>query len=489
MQLHSPSRQTHGQFISRALPAAQQMGGADVALSSCTCEARSVRPGDVFVAIDVDGEGHDTAKQAVEQGAVAIVSDRYLPVFGVPQYVVEDSRVAYSELCHSLLDNPCRELNGIAIAGSHGKTSVAVLLESILLAAGKSVACQTNQYTRIDGRRSRLVLPTTAPGIAEFVDESLAAGCRHAVVELSEEAIRSQVASAAEFDVVCLTNLHGDQVAEDRSPVAIRQSIASAIKLMSPDGMAVFNADDQDSMRLLAEHEGPTCTFGLHHPADVAGSVVEQYVNEQTFFLSIGDDTAAVRTSIVGEAHIQNCLAAAAIARVYNVSLQDIALGIEQVTCIPGVMHRFDAGLGVSVFFDRGNTPIALGAVLSAARKVACGRVISVVNTPSPVTDALADHTISTCEFTKDAVVTEAVANVLAALDVTDGNTLRHIAEKLSGIAVAMLQAEEGDVVVASGLGSDLPQEHQSARSIKEPYLVQDLLNELAAKLPTKSAA
>ena len=489
MLLRSTNNRTHGKLLSQILPSAQLMGGKDVVLASCTCEVEAVRAGDVFIAFDAEGEGHDASLRAIERGAVAIVCERYLPVFGASQYVVESSRAAYSELCHALLDFPCDNLNAIAVAGSYGKTSVAQLLESILLAAGKPVACQTNQYTRIDGCPTRFVLPTTAPGIAEFVDESLAAGCRHAVVELSENTLRRKVASAAAFDVVCLTNLHGDQVSDGRSPEARCQSMASALDLLSPGGMALFCADDQKSMRLLAEYEGPTLTFGMHHPAEVTGLVVEQHVNEQTFLLTLGGDTVAIQTSIIGEAHVQNCLAAATIAHVYGVSIQDIAVGLGQVKVVPGVMHRFDAGLGFSIFLDRGQAAVAKGAVLKAVRQATNGRVIAVVDAPCAVTDALADCTIATGRLSKGAMVTNAVAEVLASLEVTDSTILRRVTAKLTGIGLALLRAQEGDVVVVCGFGDSLSPEKQPTQSLQEQRLVQELLKELVTRLPSRSAA
>jgi len=489
MLLPTLPSQNHGKSLAEAIPSARLLGGGDIVATSCTSSSDKVRPGDVFVEMDTEGRGDDAARQAVERGAIAIVCERYLPVFGVTQYVVENSQAAYSEICHALLDHPSASLNAIAIAGSYGKTSIAQLLESIFLVAGKSVGCQTSQYTRIDGCKSRFVLPTTAPGIAEFMDESLASGCRHAVVELSEESLRTRVASAANFDVVCLSNLHGDQPDGNRSPQDSRQAMTSALELLTVGGMVVLNADDQNSMRILSEHEGPTLTFGMNYPADVSATVVDRQTNEQMFFLTIDDDTAAVVTSIVGEAHVQNCLAAASIARVYGVPLRDIALGIEQVKQIPGVMHRFDTGLGVPLYFDRGRSPVAKSGALSAARALTEGQVIAVVDQACSVSGSLADHVISTCGFSKDAVITQAVAKVLAVLEVTDEGVLRTIAAKLSGIAAAVLRAQKGDIVVVCGLGSVSPQENWAAQNVQVPYLVKDLLKELADRLPARSAA
>lgn len=468
-------------LVSQALPTAGLAGGSDAPFTSCTDRVSAVRPGDVFVATDSHADSTQAAHEAVARGAVAIVSEQFLPLFGTPQYVVNDAQEAYSSLCHALLDHPTRDINAIGIAGSHGKTSIAMLLDSIFKVAGRSTATAASQFTRIDGRSVSLMRPTTAAAIADFADEALACGCRQAVVELSEETLRTKAAYAADFDVVCLANLHAAGSSTDRSAHETRHAMASALELLTPEGMAILNADDPDSMRLLAEHDGPAMTFGIHHPADVTGMMLECYVNEQVFLLTIGDETASVRTKVVGEAHMANCLAAAAIAKVYGVSLAHIAKGIEQVTVVPGVMHRFDAGLGVSVFVDRGRTAVAKGAALSAAQNIATGNVLAVVDTDCPVTEKLADRTIATQGLAREDVITDSVAQVLAAMEVSHPRQLQIVAEKLTGIVLAIAAAEEGDVVVVSGLESLMPRERRAARSQSEASLLQALMYELAA--------
>lgn len=468
-------------LVSQALPAAHLAGGVDVPLASCTDRVSAVRPGDVFVASDDAVDSGQAAQEAVARGAVAVVCERFLPLFGTSQYVVQDAQAAYSRLCHTLLGHPTRQLNAIGIAGSHGKTSIAMVLDSIFKVAGRSAATAANQFTRIDGRSVSLMKPTTAAGIADFADEALACGCRHAVVELSEETLRTKAAHAADFDVVCLANLHGQGGDSDRSLHERRQAMSSALELLTPEGMAILNADDADSMRILAEYDGPALTYGIHHPAEVTGMLVERHVNEQVFLLTVGDETASVRTKVVGDSHLTNCLAAAAIAKVYGISLQHIAAGIEQVTVVPGVMQRFDAGLGTSVFVDRGTSSVAKGAALEAAQSVATGKVLAVVDRECSVTAKLADRTIATRGLANEDVISEAVARVLAAMEVRCPRQLRTIADKLTGVALALAAADAGDVVVLCGLDSLMPRERRASVSLSEANLLKTLMYELAA--------
>ncbi len=85
----------------------------DLRATSCTSDWRLVRPGDVFVAVtDADSDGHDYAEQAARRGAAAVICERPLPVFDVPQCVVSDSRSAYGRLCQALAGDPSRHSEG-----------------------------------------------------------------------------------------------------------------------------------------------------------------------------------------------------------------------------------------------------------------------------------------------------------------------------------------------------------------------------------------
>lgn len=476
------SAHDHGTRVSGALPTAQIAIGDDVAVTGCTSQAKAVRPGDAFVALDHSGDAHLAAQIACERGARAIISDRLLPVFGVSQYLVEDVRVAYSQLCHALVDHPSEELHTVAIAGSHGKTSIALLLDSIFRAAGRESSCQTNQCTRLSGVGGRFLKPNSAPAIAEFLAESVASGSRHAVIELSEVALRQRMADAVLFDVVCLSNLHAETSSPESSRASVRRWLGSALELLAPGGMAVLNADDPHSMHLLAEHNGGALTYGIDHPAEVMAEVIEQHTGGQVFLLSVGNDTVAVQTRIPGRAHLENCLAAAAVARVYGISIADIAKGIGQLEVIHGVMHRFDMGLGVATFVDRGETAVAKGAQLAAAREIASGRVIAVVDAPCDVVTQLADRVVATSGYVATPQVEQAVATVLSQLGLRTGELVGLLAEKLGGITEALLAAEQGDVVMISGLGRHLPHRRLAAHGVSEEILVRHLLLELAER-------
>jgi UDP-N-acetylmuramoyl-L-alanyl-D-glutamate--2,6-diaminopimelate ligase len=147
---------------------------------------------------------------------------------------------------------------------------------------------------------------------------------------------------------------------------------------LAPEGFAVLNADDPISCRFLSMIDGAALTIGIENQAELTASIVDRHASEQTFLLHAGADTVPVRTRIIGDGHVYNCLMAAAVGLLYGLNLKDIVRGIEQLDKIPGRMDRVECGQPFSVFVDYAHTPDALASVLGSLRAVTSGRLMCV---------------------------------------------------------------------------------------------------------------
>ncbi len=352
----------------------------DLRVTSCTSDWQQVQPGDVYIAVTSDDEdGHNYATGAVERGAIAVICERQLPIFNVPQCLVEDSRAIYGRLCQALVGDPSRQMKVIGVTGTHGKTTVARLLSEILREAGFTVGT-LDSFGYWDGLEDR---PTqggalSPPVLARSLAEMAAIGATHAVVELSSLDLARRTFAGVTLDAACITNIGSQHLDWHGSIENYRQAKRRIVEHLDPDAVAILNADDAVSMKLLDELARPVLTFGMRGASEISAQAVEQYVNEQTFILTAGDDSVGVRTEIIGDHHIYNCLAAATTALAYGVELTTIARGLESVDRLPGRMERVMCGQGFAVLVDSANSPESLGNCLRAARKVTGGRLICV---------------------------------------------------------------------------------------------------------------
>jgi UDP-N-acetylmuramoyl-L-alanyl-D-glutamate--2,6-diaminopimelate ligase len=448
----------------------QLLGGAmstaanDVLAGSCTHDFRLVRPGDVFVAlVGADDDGHDRAAEAVRRGAAAVICERQVPVFDVPQLVVPDTRDAYGRLCQALVGHPSQQLKVIGVTGTSGKTTVVRLAASAFRAAG----CDVGTLDSLDiwdgwDRRPSSDTPLAPPLLARSLARMAAGGMSHAIVELSSRELGDQVLAGVTLDAACITQVGRDHLDWHGSIDNYRRAKQRILDYLAPEGVAIFNADDPACTRMLCDFHQPALTIGLRETAEITADIVDRQVNEQTFVITAGDESVGVRTGMIGDHHVYNCLTAAALCLTHGIELTTIARGLEAVDRLPGRMECISCGQDFAVLVDAAQSPDTLRACLRAVRAVTTGRVICAFGADGReqhewavmgrVVGAVADLAVVTSNYERDTDA-EAVADEIAR-GFADPHKARLVPNRVEAIAHALGEARNGDTVVVAGMGN-----------------------------------
>ena len=275
-------------------------------------DSRRVTAGGLFLALPGERvDGHDFAATAIAQGAVAVLSSR--PV-DAPRIEVADGIAAVTALASAV----ARRLSAtvVGVTGSSGKTSTKDLLASVLGAAGPTVApagSANNElghpYTvlQADAATRFLVLEMGARGIGHI---------RH-------------LAEIAPPRIGVVLNVGSAHLGEFGSREAIAQAKGELVEALPPDGVAVLNADDPLVAAMAARTRARVVTFGESAAADVRGSDLRlDDLGRPAFTLHAGGAAVPVQLQLVGEHHVANSLAAAAVALAAGLSPQDAAAGL-----------------------------------------------------------------------------------------------------------------------------------------------------------------
>jgi UDP-N-acetylmuramoyl-L-alanyl-D-glutamate--2,6-diaminopimelate ligase len=461
--------QIDGVRLGKLLPTATILGAAEINATSCTCDARAVLPGDVFAAVvTADADGHDRIREAIARGAKAILCERLAAATGVPQCLATDSRHAYARLCQALAGDPSQRVKVIGVTGTYGKTTTACLIAAVLEAADVRVSIM-GSFGYSDGLETDIAEETTpdAAVLAKWLARSEAAGCSHAVMEISSTALAQRRLAGVELDVACITNIRRDHLDFHGSLVNYRNAKARILRHLSADGFTVLNADDPSSVGLLADLHGPALTVGLKTCGEITATVVERHRSEQTFLLQIGNETAPVRTPLIGDHNIYNCLQAAAIGAASGFSITTICRGLESVQRVPGRLDRIECGQPFGVFVDDARSGDALAGVLKALRQVTTGRVICVFGAPGDddrqkrpalarAAEAGADVAVLTTDSPRSEDAAEIAKDVMAGFE--RPQRAFRIADRAEAIAWALETATAGDAVLVAGRGNQTEQ-------------------------------
>jgi UDP-N-acetylmuramoyl-L-alanyl-D-glutamate--2,6-diaminopimelate ligase len=452
--------------LRQLLPEATILGADEIVVSACTADSRTCQPGDLFAALmGCHVDGHDFIAQAVRRGATAILAERYIPAAGVPVCVVPDARAVFGQICQALAGSPSQKLKVIGVTGTNGKTSTCWLIASVLEAAGFRAGF-TGTIFNSDAQTFESSEMTTppAPMLADWLARMAGNGCSHAVLEVSSHALAQSRTAGIQFAGACITNVRRDHLDFHNSIENYRQAKSRLLRQVSAGGFAILNADDEVCNEFLTTFDRAALTVGMENTADVSAAIVERHLSEQTFLLTAGSETVPVRTQIVGDGHVYNCLTAAAVGLMQGISLTHIAAGLERIEKIPGRMERIECGQPFGVFVDYAHTPDALASVLRSLRAVTTGRLICVFGAGgqrdrekrplmAEAVEAHADLAVVTDDNPRREDAGKIRRDILRGFLRGDAAIVKH--DRGRAITWALGQAEPGDCVLIAGKGHE----------------------------------
>lgn len=454
---------SHGIRLADILTKATFIGVDDVIATSCCGHWSDCQADDLFVAIvGPDHDGHDFAHEAIRRGARAIVTERLLAV-DFPQVLVSDTRQAYGSICHALGGQPCDHLTTIGVSGTDGKTVTAHLIRCMLAAAGKQTGLASSIEVNLGAKQH--AVPSSdfnAPTLANQLAQMAMNGCTHAVVEVPSESLAQHSTAGVNFDVSVLTNIRREGIADTGSFRNYRRANLRMLESLKPTGLAILNADDPVINGCLDKIEFPFLTTGIKQEAEVTARLLERARSEQTFLLIAGNESVPVRTSIIGDQHIHNCLAAAATGLSLGIDLATIAKGLENAGPLPGRLERIECGQQFSVWVDAASTVGQLANALRTVRQVTSGRVWCVCSiddkqTPElrrrlgEVIDRASDQSIITRSAVDSVVDYEPVHQMLDGF--RNPGDAELIPDRFRAIEWTLSNMKTGDSVLVTGCG------------------------------------
>lgn len=483
-----------GKLLERVQPVEARVDQkTDVA--SLAYDSRRVDKGCVFFAIEGEKtDGHLFVEDALQRGAVAVVSEREAPAEFSSRWVqVRKIRRALSEAARRFYGDPDLKLQLIGITGTNGKTTTAYLLNSILEAAGT----RTGLFGTVEYRVGTRVVsaPNTTPeslDLAAYLHELAAGGAKAAVLEVSSHALAQERVWGFRFSAAVFTNLsrdHMDYHHDFESYFSAKRRLFEGLGTAPPE-LVVVNADDAWGRRLLALPSPRRITYGIESKSDVRVKRSSESLLGLSATLVTPQGELEIKSALVGRGNLMNLLAATATALGLGIPAEKIQAGLDHLSAVPGRFEKIDEGQPFLVVVDYAHTDDALRNVLEVARGLAGKRVIVVFGcggerdrTKRPLMGEVAGHLSDLSVLTSDNPRSEdpilIMNDVLVGLQRTG---MPYIAEvdRQTAIRKALAEAREGDVVVLAGKG------HETAQVLKDravPFddrvVARDILREM----------
>ena len=354
--------------------------GPDVELRGASFDSRSLQPGDLFVPIVAERDGHEFLGEAAARGAGAALSSRAAdPTIGITIIEVADTRQALLDLATWARGQLPASVVGIT--GSVGKTSTKDLTVAAV-GAGRRVAANTRSFNNEQG------LPVTVLGAPDDVEVLVLEMGMRGPGEITRLCAVGRpeigvVTAVAEAHTELLGGIDG-----------VARAKAELVDALPSSGVAVLNADDPRVTTMAGRTAARVLRFGRHADADVRiMNLVLDELARPTFTVATPWGECAVRLTVSGAHMASNAAAALAVAGVVGVDITVAAAALAQAALSARrmqVVTTVDGGLLINDAYNA--NPASMAAALEALAAIEAERRVAVLGVMAELADPTAEH-------------------------------------------------------------------------------------------------
>lgn len=455
----------------------------ELAITGIAYHSQQVKPGYLFVCIrGYKTDGHKYLSKAVENGAVAAIVEEFQGDVAIPQYRVQNSRLALAQLANAYYGEPSKKMKMIGITATNGKTTTSFMTNAVLEQHGNKTGLIGTVYVKFGSHAipSDLTTPESLD-LQRYLSQMVEEGVSHVTMEVSSAALESHRVHGVDYDFVSLHNINREHIDHHGSYETYIAAKASLIRNAKSDAVAVLNLEDPISASLVHETKAHVLTFSVQQQGgDLVCKNLDLSTGRATFTVEITREITLPEVKLTPTSFdIQ--LKVPGLHSVYN-SMVAIAIGLANGIPIPTIQEALRTFSGVERRFEyifegeykilddhfanSGNIDVTLGTLqymdyrnfmLVYAIRGSRGPTVNRENAESIVkwaerlgfTEVIA--TKSKYHVTEKDIVTDEEEQVF--MDVMSRAGIKvHLYEELpAAILHALREAKEGDVILLAG--------------------------------------
>ncbi len=382
--------------------------------------------------------------------------------------------------------NPSDKMVVIGVTGTSGKSTTSYMLTRILENAGYRVGLASTIMFKVGKKEWLNDKKMTMVGrfeLQRLLAKMASANCQYVVVETTSEGIVQSRHIGINYDVAVFTNLYPEHI---ESHGSFENYKAAKLKLFSHlessrhklihnqrvPKVVVANLDDEhatDFLNVKVDHK-----FGYSVEEKKATSVQQVIratsISKEKSFIDFAVDQTAFRLHFLGEHNVSNALAAITVAKYLGISLPKISDCLSTVYGVPGRLELISEGQPFTVIVDYAFEPRAMTKLYDAVENLGGHRIIHVLGGTGGGRDRARRAVIGELAGTKADVVIitnedpydedpwqimEDVVEGVRKAGKNEGVDYFMIEDRAEAITKAVSIAQEGDVVLITGKGSE----------------------------------
>ena len=355
--------------------------GQNAHLSGVSFDSRSVRPGQLFVPIVAERDGHDFVLAALAAGAGAYLTTG--KTFGRTSITVPDTLAALLQLGawgRNKLDAQLAN-RVIGVTGSVGKTSTK---DFIAAAVGSALRVTANERSFNNDQG----LPVTILNAGDDVQALVLEMGMRGFDEIS------RLCAVARPNIGVVTRVAPAHTERVGGIDGVARAKSELVQALDASGFAVLNADDERVAAMQSLTEATVISYGVAPSATVR---MTHCVLDERACASITVESpwgkASWKMNVPGEHMAHNAVGAIAVAGVLGLDLQRAAVAIEAAVLSEMRMQHKVARSGALIIDDSYNAnPASLAAALHALSATKASRRIAVLGIMAELSEPEQDH-------------------------------------------------------------------------------------------------
>ncbi|MEY4024745.1 MAG: UDP-N-acetylmuramoyl-tripeptide--D-alanyl-D-alanine ligase [Actinomycetota bacterium] len=355
--------------------------GQNAHLSGVSFDSRTITPGQLFVPIVAERDGHEFIEAALKSGAGAYLTQRD-PV-GRSAIVVEDTLAGLMKLGAWARVRLESTAGGrvIGVTGSVGKTSTKDFIAAAL-ASELVVSASERSFNNDQG------LPVT---LLNAADNSQAVVLEMGMRGFGEIARLCSIGRPAIGVVTAVAAAHTERVGGIEG---VARAKAELVQALPQSGFAILNADDERVREMRTLTQAQVLTYGVHESADIRITKCEL---DEMARASVSATTpwgnVSWAMSVPGAHMALNAAAAIAVSGVCGVGVDSAAAALEQSFVSPMRMQVITTDDGMTIINDAYNAnPASMRAALDALVGMKASRHVVIAGQMAELADSSAEH-------------------------------------------------------------------------------------------------
>lgn len=407
-------------------------------------------------------DGSAFVNEAIENGANVIVCEKEI-VCDATCVVVENARKALSSIASNFYGKPSNLMRIISVVGTNGKSTTAYIIYNLLKNYGIKAGLIGTMYVEYDGIRKESTMTTPDPIELNCMFKDMCqVGVRYVVMEVSAHAIFYQKLYGIKSFVKVFTNFSQDHLDFFKNMDDYRKCKQSFF-LEKDNSIHVINMDDNLGVELIKKSKNETITYGLSNPSDVFCIDIENKSDGSGYILNLFDSIMDISSKFFGRFNVYNTMAAAIVAKLCGVKDYSIEQTLSLLKPPEGRFNVFEINK-VKYIVDFAHTPDGLFNLLKEAKKISRGKMITIFGcggdrdtSKRAIMGRIAKNMSDIVILTSDNPRTEKKEAIIEDIlqGITNKDNLLIEVDRKKAIALGSKIANEGDIVLIAGKGSE----------------------------------